>query len=276
MMGQRMRSQISFATSRKKDITAVGKASATGGYQNRMRMMHSALGGGRDMRTAMYGDKQDKKVYKEWFRETGKMHPAQIAAIRQASGRALTHAGHSQAIEMGNKATNVLVESLFSDDANVQESTMESDDFGDALAIGQKLAAADGVSRGKGGSGETLKELNSLTGALKEAAAAASNFATKAGSGGVNPQSGEPEKPKSDIRLKKDIKPAGTSPSGIPLYTFAYRSDVSNTRYHGAMAQDLLQTHPESVVTNSNGYYAVDYSLIDVDFYPIQENIKEN
>lgn len=72
----------------------------------------------------------------------------------------------------------------------------------------------------------------------------------------------------SDIRLKTSIRTAGTSPSGIPLYTFAYRDDDA-TRYHGVMAQDLLKTHPQAVVTDERGYYRVYYGLIDADFYTV-------
>jgi hypothetical protein len=71
----------------------------------------------------------------------------------------------------------------------------------------------------------------------------------------------------SDARLKLAITPVGASPSGIPRYTFTYRDDPAATRYHGAMAQDLLKTHPHAVLTDDSGYYKVDYALIDVDFH---------
>ena len=78
----------------------------------------------------------------------------------------------------------------------------------------------------------------------------------------------------SDIRLKKDINRLGESPSGIPVYSFKYREDMKDVLqdedttsvYFGAMAQDLLELAPEAVGVGSNGYYAVDYSKIDVDF----------
>ena len=80
----------------------------------------------------------------------------------------------------------------------------------------------------------------------------------------------------SDRRLKDNIEQVGISPSGIPVYTFKYRNDKAdflgdsvdtNSVYIGAMAQDLLDIVPEAVVINPNtGYYAVDYSKIDVDF----------
>jgi hypothetical protein len=74
----------------------------------------------------------------------------------------------------------------------------------------------------------------------------------------------------SDRRNKRDITPVGASPSGIPQYTFRYKS-VDNTLYHGTMAQDLLETHPEAVKTMDNNVLGVRYDLIDVDFYPVVE-----
>jgi hypothetical protein len=74
----------------------------------------------------------------------------------------------------------------------------------------------------------------------------------------------------SDIRLKTDIQRVGTSESGIPTYTFRYRGDPSGTTYFGTMAQELLETHPHAVTVRADGFYAVYYDLIDVDFYPVE------
>ena len=70
----------------------------------------------------------------------------------------------------------------------------------------------------------------------------------------------------SDIRLKEKIERVGTSPSGIPIYEFNYKGQPF--RYRGAMAQDLIETHPEAVGTR-DGHYTVDYSMIDVDMVQI-------
>jgi hypothetical protein len=43
--------------------------------------------------------------------------------------------------------------------------------------------------------------------------------------------------------------------------------DIKST-FVGAMAQDLLEIAPHAVIRNDeDGYYRVDYSKIDVDFY---------
>ena len=72
--------------------------------------------------------------------------------------------------------------------------------------------------------------------------------------------------PRSDRRLKTNIEMIGHSPSNIPIYTFNYKTDL-NTKYKGVMAQDLLKMKLDKAVgVDSEGFYFVDYDLIDVDF----------
>ena len=71
----------------------------------------------------------------------------------------------------------------------------------------------------------------------------------------------------SDERLKEDIKYLGTSPKGFKKYSFKYKEDLSKT-YQGAMAQDLQKIKPEAVIVK-DGYLAVDYSLLDIEFKEI-------
>ena len=68
----------------------------------------------------------------------------------------------------------------------------------------------------------------------------------------------------SDIRLKEKIEQVGVSPQGYKIYEFNYRDDFTNTRYRGAMAQDVLKKNPMAVGIQDN-YLTVDYSQIDVD-----------
>lgn len=67
----------------------------------------------------------------------------------------------------------------------------------------------------------------------------------------------------SDERLKEDIKKIGTSPSGLNIYSFKYKDKPGI--YQGVIAQELQESNPKAVVTK-DGFLAVDYSLIDVDF----------
>ena len=68
----------------------------------------------------------------------------------------------------------------------------------------------------------------------------------------------------SDIRLKENVEQVGTSPQGYKVYEFNYKDDFTNTRYRGAMAQDVVKKNPMAVGIQDN-YLTVDYSQIDVD-----------
>ena len=71
----------------------------------------------------------------------------------------------------------------------------------------------------------------------------------------------------SDDRLKYDITRVGTSPKGIPKYTFRYRADGKHgPKYIGTSAQDLISMGREDAVgqKEKDGFYYVDYSKLDV------------
>ena len=67
----------------------------------------------------------------------------------------------------------------------------------------------------------------------------------------------------SDRRLKENIKKIGESISGLGIYTFNYIGKA--TKYIGTMADEVLKVKPEAVIVR-NGYMAVNYDLIDVNF----------
>ena len=66
----------------------------------------------------------------------------------------------------------------------------------------------------------------------------------------------------SDERLKENIIKLGYSHNGIPVYKFNYKND--NRLYVGTIAQDLISAGREDAVTEENGYYKVNYNLIDI------------
>ena len=71
----------------------------------------------------------------------------------------------------------------------------------------------------------------------------------------------------SDARAKQDIVPMGTHPTGVGLYLYRYRppftAQYGDGLYFGVMAQELLPVLPEAVSMDAQGYYAVDYALLD-------------
>lgn len=66
----------------------------------------------------------------------------------------------------------------------------------------------------------------------------------------------------SDERLKQNIKHIGVSPKGINIYEFEYKSEP-DVKYQGVIAQELTDS---DAVIEKDGFLAVDYSKIDVDF----------
>jgi hypothetical protein len=75
----------------------------------------------------------------------------------------------------------------------------------------------------------------------------------------------------SDRNLKENIKKIGISKKGLDIYEFEYKNkDLGEGIFQGVMAQDLLESNPEAVLSDDSGFLSVDYSLIDVDFKRIR------
>lgn len=66
----------------------------------------------------------------------------------------------------------------------------------------------------------------------------------------------------SDIRLKANIEPVGTTAYGLTLYEFNYTGRPE--RYRGVMAQDVLKVKPEAVGLIGD-FYAVDYGMLGIE-----------
>ena len=68
----------------------------------------------------------------------------------------------------------------------------------------------------------------------------------------------------SSKKLKDNIIKIGNSIDGHNIYKFNYKG--SPRKYIGVIAEELLDTKPEAVVTMPSGHLGVNYSLIDVQF----------
>lgn len=67
----------------------------------------------------------------------------------------------------------------------------------------------------------------------------------------------------SDRRLKKNIVEVGETKKGFSLYMFHYNTQDDNDHRHlGVMAQDVMETMPEAVHTDENGFMSVDYGMV--------------
>ena len=74
----------------------------------------------------------------------------------------------------------------------------------------------------------------------------------------------------SDERLKENIVKIKYSNSGIPIYKFNYKGDSKT--WSGTMAQDLIKLGREDAVIMDDGYYRVDYNLIDIDMKEVKSS----
>jgi len=97
-------------------------------------------------------------------------------------------------------------------------------------------------------------------GAAKAAAAQAQGDAIKGIGTSVAGAAG------SDRKLKKNITKIGESVSGLNIYSFEYKNPVfGEGLFQGVMSDEV----PEEAVVPMNGYDAVDYSMLDVEFKQI-------
>lgn len=98
---------------------------------------------------------------------------------------------------------------------------------------------------------------------------AAGKFNTIATIGGAAASFGGMAAKSSDVRLKENIVSVGTSPRGIREVEFTYRDDPHARVYRGAIAQEVQEIAPEAVTRDVEGFLAVFYDLIDVDFVEV-------
>ena len=68
----------------------------------------------------------------------------------------------------------------------------------------------------------------------------------------------------SDRRLKENIQKIGESISGLGIYKFNYIGKAK--QYIGTMADEVMKVVPEAAVLRPDGFYGVNYNLIDVTF----------
>ena len=86
--------------------------------------------------------------------------------------------------------------------------------------------------------------------------------------GGIGDAVGGVGKMLSDERLKENIIKIKYSDSGIPIYHFNYKGN--DKTWSGTMAQDLLKLGRKDAVGTKDGYYTVNYNLIDIDMKQIK------
>lgn len=133
---------------------------------------------------------------------------------------------------------------------------------GAALARGQatanmwgNIAGSVGLAAGLGGFGNRPATLPPGFDAML------TNVQTPVGLGTINTT---PLIGTSDRRLKTDIAPAGER-NGHAWYSYRYVWDDPGTTREGVMAQEVMATHPEAVLTHPLGFLMVNYSKLGLE-----------
>jgi hypothetical protein len=70
----------------------------------------------------------------------------------------------------------------------------------------------------------------------------------------------------SDRRLETNIVHRETRADGLSIYEFSYTGFTN--RWRGVIAQNVVETYPEAVVENKDGYLTVDYNRLNVLLQP--------
>jgi hypothetical protein len=76
----------------------------------------------------------------------------------------------------------------------------------------------------------------------------------------------------SDRRIKENIEEVGVDQrTALPLYEFNYKEEFGdpNIRYVGVMADEVELSYPDAVAVMDNGYMAVNYEMLGIEFKEI-------
>jgi len=136
-------------------------------------------------------------------------------------------------------------------------------------AFALTAAAAVGLS-GCAGSFDTCQRNPAACIVVAGLIIAAGVAAGRSGSGNQNTYPNGNAGNASDSRLKTDIRPAGATESGVPLYTFRYLG--SRDHFIGPLA-DELQTDPRfahAVHAGHDGFLRVDFAALGLDLFNAQ------
>jgi len=148
--------------------------------------------------------------------------------------------------------------------------------IGDQEAANQKASATDAARvqdakiAGAGASRDLqyqkTSNLMGMASAEADAAGAAKNAAAQAKGQAVAGIGSSIMGAASDRKLKKNISKIGKSASGLNIYSFEYKNPIHGEGlFQGVMSDEV----PEEAVMPMDGYNAVNYNMLDVEFKQI-------
>jgi hypothetical protein len=71
----------------------------------------------------------------------------------------------------------------------------------------------------------------------------------------------------SDRRLKTNVVHCWTRADGLGIYEYSYAGFTN--RWRGVIAQQVLQSHPDAVVEDEDGYLRVNYNALELSLQPV-------
>lgn len=199
-------------------------------------------------------------------------------AKASASAGAANNA-RTQAEDMGYKLTDRAVNALAGYPAMGMTATGQGAQYG-GLGLNTVNAGLQGMNSGFGQganvAGSNAQGYGNIWGQQNDAYQASQN-ASNAASAGLGQAAGTlgtmwamggfP----SDRRLKTEIKAVGSDErTGLTLYQFRY-IDGGDTVYQGVMADEVAVRYPDAVVQMPDGYQAVNYAALGIEFKPVEE-----
>ena len=87
-------------------------------------------------------------------------------------------------------------------------------------------------------------------------------------SGGIGDAGAQTMSKTSDPAAKENAVRIGTHPAGFGIYLFDYKADLRDAHGHGrqfgVMADEVEMVLPEAVMVRTDGYRAVNYSMLGI------------
>jgi len=220
----------------------------------------------------VYEDAQVNLKQAEFEKEQSQQSMANIMQSMQGAAGGSGIAGLAQVLaNQGVKQAQQASVSIASQEQqNQQRAIAESGRLAEAKAMGEqkrdlmvregeRMVEAYDMKKEEQMLDFAMQRKNAADQAIADAQATVDAFVSGAVTSGINTAIKA-----SDIRLKENITKTGVSKSGIPKYTFNYKGE--DTLWSGAMAQDLISMGRSDAVTiMDNGYYGVNYDMIDID-----------
>lgn len=257
-------------------LLASGLTEGTQAYEQQMRDLNEA-------RTDAYGDLRDRAVL-AGGQEQSRLFGDALAARQQGFGERTTQ-GQFANQSANQNFQNELARSGFFNDAQQQEFMQrlanaqlgnQQRDAGINEQVTNQQQTLQGLDFLYGGGGANTPDAlapgsSGQVAPVDIQGAVQADYANRFGAYSQQAQAAQQQQAAlasiasalifaSDRRLKTDIKREGSTPSGLGIYSYRYKS--GGDRQLGAMADEVKQLYPDAVIQHESGFDMVDYGIV--------------